>query len=259
MNGALPLREMREGMQKPVVYLTCNFSAPVDGKPATFTHDEVLTLFHEFGHGLHQLLTREPTPGVSGIEGVEWDAVELPSQLMENFCWEWSVVEAMSGHIETVEPLPKELFGKMLAARHFQAGLRLLRQIEFGVFDMRLHATPLIPEVRGVLNQVRDEVAVTPYADYDRFENSFGHIFAGGYAAGYYSYLWAEVLSSDAYSVFEEAGGLSARVGRRLRDEILGAGSVRSVLQSFIAFRGRPPQMDAFLRHNGIVEAAKEV
>ena len=258
MNGALPLRITPEGTQKPIVYLTCNFPAPVNGKPATFTHDDVLTLFHEFGHGLHQLLTREPTPGVSGLEGFEWDAVELPSQLMENFCWEWGVVEAMSGHVETGALLPRALFDKMLAARHFQAGLMLLRQIEFGLFDMRLHATPLAPEARAVLNSVRRDVAVMRYADYDRFENSFGHIFAGGYAAGYYSYLWAEVLSSDAYSLFEEAGGLSAEVGRRLRDEILGRGSVRNALQSFIAFRGRPPKMDAFLRHNGIIEATKE-
>ncbi|MDR0247903.1 MAG: M3 family metallopeptidase [Burkholderiales bacterium] len=258
MNSALPLRVMRDGMQRPIVYLTCNFSAPVDGKPATFTHDDVLTLFHEFGHGLHQLLTREPTPGVSGLEGFEWDAVELPSQLMENFCWEWSVVSAMSGHVETGAPLPRALFDKMLAARHFQAGLTLLRQIEFGLFDIRLHATQRAPDARTVLSDVRREIAVVPYADYDRFENGFGHIFAGGYAAGYYSYLWAEVLSSDAYSLFEEAGGLSAEVGRRLRDEILGRGSVRNALQSFIAFRGHPPQMEAFLRHNGIIEAAKE-
>lgn len=259
MNGALPLRATRDGMQKPVVYLTCNFPAPVDGKPATFTHDDVLTLFHEFGHGLHQLLTREPTPGVSGLEGFEWDAVELPSQLMENFCWEWEVVSAMSGHAETGAPLPRALFDKMLAARNFQAGLMLLRQLEFGMFDMRLHATRLVPDARTVLNSVRRDIAVMQYADYDRFENSFGHIFAGGYAAGYYSYLWAEVLSSDAYSLFEEAGGLSPVVGRRLRDEILGRGSVRNALQSFVAFRGRPPQMDAFLRHNGIIEAVKEV
>ncbi|MCL2309029.1 MAG: M3 family metallopeptidase [Proteobacteria bacterium] len=259
MNGALPLRVKRDHIQKPVVYLTCNFPAPVSGKPATFTHDDVLTLFHEFGHGLHQLLTREPTPGVSGLEGFEWDAVELPSQLMENFCWEWSVVEAMSGHVETGAPLPRTLFDKMLAARHFQAGLMLLRQIEFGLFDMRLHAARPAPDARAVLNGVRREVAVLPYADYDRFENSFGHIFAGGYAAGYYSYLWAEVLSSDAYSLFEEAGVLSAEIGRRLRDEILGRGSVRNALQSFIAFRGRPPQMGAFLRHNGIIEVAEEV
>ncbi|MDR2016391.1 MAG: M3 family metallopeptidase [Burkholderiales bacterium] len=259
MNGALPLRVTRDGIQKPVVYLTCNFPAPVDGKPATFTHEDVLTLFHEFGHGLHQLLTREPTPGVSGLEGFEWDAVELPSQLMENFCWEWDVVRAMSEHVETGEPLPRTLFDKMFAARNFQAGLRLLRQIEFGMFDMRLHATRLVPEARAVLNGVRREIAVIEYADYDRFENSFGHIFAGGYAAGYYSYLWAEVLSSDAYSLFEEAGGLSAKVGRRLRDEILGRGSVRNALQSFIAFRGRPPQMEAFLRHNGIIETVETV
>ncbi|MDR2711155.1 MAG: M3 family metallopeptidase [Burkholderiales bacterium] len=254
MNGALPLRITCDGMQRPIVYLTCNFPAPVNGEPTTFTHDDVLTLFHEFGHGLHQLLTREPTPGVSGLEGFEWDAVELPSQLMENFCWEWEVIEAMSAHVETGSSLPRTLFDKMLAARHFQAGLMLLRQIEFGLFDMRLHAMPLPPDARAVLASVRREVAVMRYADYDRFENSFGHIFAGGYAAGYYSYLWAEVLSSDAYSLFEEAGGLSATVGRRLRDEILGRGSVRNALQSFIAFRDRPPQMDAFLRHNGIIE-----
>lgn len=258
MNGALPLRMHRDEKQNPVVYLTCNFSSPINGKPATLTHDEVLTLFHEFGHGLHHLLTREATPGVSGMEGFEWDAVELPSQLMENFCWEWEIVQSMSAHIDTGSPLPRALFDRMLAARNFQSGMFLLRQIEFGLFDMLIHTQNCTQkssvDVRATLQQVRREIAVVPYADYDRFQNSFGHIFAGGYAAGYYSYLWAEVLSSDIYDVFEEHEHSLRATGRKLCDEILARGSVRSAQASFIAFRGRPPQITAFLRHNGLLE-----
>jgi len=254
MNGALPLRIHHDEKQTPVVYLTCNFSSPVGGKPATLTHDEVLTLFHEFGHGLHHLLTREATPGVSGMEGFEWDAVELPSQLMENFCWEWHIVESMSAHVDTGAPLPRTLFDRMQAARHFQSGMFLLRQIEFGLFDMLIHTQKSPVDVRTTLQQVRDRIAVVSYADYDRFQNSFGHIFAGGYAAGYYSYLWAEVLSSDVYSVFEEHEQPLRAIGRKLCDEILARGSVRSAQASFVAFRGRPPQIEAFLRHNGLLE-----
>ncbi|MDR1529162.1 MAG: M3 family metallopeptidase [Burkholderiales bacterium] len=254
MSGALPLRVHKDGRQNPVVYLTCNFSSPNRDKPAMFTHDDVLTLFHEFGHGLHHLLTREATPGVSGMEGFEWDAVELPSQLMENFCWEWSIVEAMSAHVDTGAPLPRALFDRMLAARNFQSGMFLLRQIEFALFDMAIHIAVPQPDVRAALQAIRREIAVVPYADYDRFPNSFGHIFAGGYAAGYYSYLWAEILSSDVYSFFEETDQPLHVVGRKLRDEILSRGSVRSAQQSFIAFRGRPPKIDAFLRHNGLLD-----
>ena len=253
------------GIQVPAAYLTCNFSAPavVDGKsrPALFTHDEVITLFHEFGHGLHHLLTRVEDLDVSGINGVEWDAVELPSQFMENFCWEWSVLSGMAQHADTGEPLPRALFDKMLAAKNFQSGLHTLRQIEFALFDMRLHGD-FEPggekTVMQLLAEVRKQVAVIIPPAYNRFQNSFSHIFAGGYAAGYYSYKWAEVLSADAYSLFEEnmadlAGSVQA--GIRFRDEILAMGGSRPALESFIAFRGREPTMDALLRHNGMVAA----
>ena len=254
------------GIQVPAAYLTCNFSAPavVDGKPrsALFTHDEVITLFHEFGHGLHHLLTRIEDLDVSGINGVEWDAVELPSQFMENFCWEWEVLSDMTRHVDTGEPLPRALFDKMLAAKNFQSGLQTLRQIEFALFDMRLHAD-FEPRgeksVRQLLAEVREQVAVIIPPAYNRFQNSFSHIFAGGYAAGYYSYKWAEVLSADAYSLFEEsmtdpAGSVQA-AGERFRDEILAMGGSRPALESFIAFRGREPTMDALLRHSGMVAA----
>lgn len=253
------------GIQVPAAYLTCNFSAPavVDGRSrqALFTHDEVITLFHEFGHGLHHLLTRVEDLDVSGINGVEWDAVELPSQFMENFCWEWSVLSGMAQHVDTGEPLPRALFDKMLAAKNFQSGLHTLRQIEFALFDMRLHGD-FEPggekTVMQLLAEVRKQVAVIIPPAYNRFQNSFSHIFAGGYAAGYYSYKWAEVLSADAYSLFEEnmadlAGSVQA--GIRFRDEILAMGGSRPALESFIAFRGREPTMDALLRHNGMVAA----
>ena len=245
-------------MQHPVAYLTCNLSAPVAGKPATFTHDEVITIFHEFGHGLHQLLTRVDTAGVSGIQGVEWDAVELPSQFMENFCWEWEVLAHMTRHVDTGDSLPRDLFDKMVAARNYQSGMAMVRQIESGLFDMLLHAeydavtrSPW-PSPQALHAAVRREVAVTPRADYDRFVQGFSHIFAGGYAAGYYSYKWAEVLSADAYSLFEERGVLSSAAGARFRDEVLARGGSRPALESFVAFRGRPPQLDALLRHNGM-------
>ena len=251
-------------MQHPVAYLTCNFSAPVgEGaarKPATFTHDEVLTLFHEFGHGLHQLLTEVDVAGVSGIQGVEWDAVELPSQFMENFCWEWDVVAPMTAHVDTGAPLPRELFDKMRAAKNFESGMDMVRQLEYGLFDMRVHsdsrpARPRRPR-RTILDAVRREVAVAPRPAYDRFMHSFGHIFAGGYAAGFYSYKWAEVLSADAFSLFEEAGVLSPATGARFRAEVLAQGGSRPALESFVAFRGRPPQIDALLRHNGMMTSA---
>jgi len=252
------INRRREGahIQHPVAFLTCNLSAPTGGGPATFTHDEVTTLFHEFGHGLHQLLTRVEVPGVSGIQGVEWDAVELPSQFMENFCWEWDVLSQMTAHVDTGEPLPRALFDRMLAARNFQSGLATVRHLEFGLFDMLLHSAC---DPRGgespqeVLDAVRREVAVVPPAPYDRFMHSFAHIFAGSYAAGYYSYQWAAVLSADAFSVFEEAGVLSPAAGERFRDEVLARGGSRDAMESFVAFRGRAPQLDALLRHNGML------
>jgi len=252
----------RSEIQTPVAYLTCNFSAPVtiDGqlRPALFTHDEVITLFHEFGHGLHHLLTRMDELGVSGINGVEWDAVELPSQFMENFCWEWEVLRGMTAHVETDNPLPRTLFDKMLAARNFQSGLQTLRQIEFALFDMHLH-TDFDPQssetVLQRLDKIRQQVAVIIPPAFNRFPDSFGHIFAGGYAAGYYSYKWAEVLSADAYSLFEENGigqVVNAKTGERFWHEILAVGGSRPALESFIAFRGREPKIDALLRHHGM-------
>ena len=249
-------RRIKEGrVQAPVAYLNCNFSAPVGGKPALFTHEEVNTLFHEFGHGLHHLLTRVDHLGVSGINGVEWDAVELPSQFMENFCWEWDVLRPMTAHIDTGEPLPRALFDKMLAAKNFQSGMQTVRQVEFALFDLQLHHD-FDPDGKksalDLLNEVRARVAVILPPPYNRFPHNFSHIFAGGYAAGYYSYKWAEVLSADAYSLFEENGVLDARTGQRFWDEILGVGGSRPALESFVAFRGREPKIDALLRHSGM-------
>jgi oligopeptidase A len=249
-------RRVKDGrVQAPVAYLNCNFSAPVGGKPALFTHEEVNTLFHEFGHGLHHLLTRVDYLGVSGINGVEWDAVELPSQFMENFCWEWNVLQPMTSHAESGAPLPRALFDKMLAAKNFQVGMQTVRQIEFALFDLCLHLD-FDPHGKrtalDLLQEVRRRVAVVFPPEYNRFPNNFSHIFAGGYAAGYYSYKWAEVLSADAYSLFEENGVLDARTGQRFRDEILGVGGSRPALESFVAFRGREPNIDALLRHNGM-------
>jgi len=256
MDEAMPRRRRGADLQIPVAYLVCNFSAPVGGRPALFTHDEVLTLFHEFGHGLHHLLTRVDDPPVAGINGVEWDAVELPSQFMENFCWEWDVLAPMTRHADTGERLPRALFDKMIAAKNFQIGMQTVRQIEFSLFDMLLHCDF---DPRGadtalaLLDRVRAEVAVLVPPTFNRFPNSFSHIFAGGYAAGYYSYKWAEVLSADAYSLFEEAGVLDERTGARFRDEILAVGGSRPALESFVAFRGRAPKIEALLRHNGMV------
>jgi len=258
MDDARGRRRRGGALQTPVAYLNCNFSRPVGGKPALFTHDEVLTLFHEAGHGLHHLLTRVEDLGVSGINGVEWDAVELPSQFMENFCWEWDVLRHMTRHVDTGHPLPRELFGKMLAAKNFQSGLAFLRQIEFADFDMHLH-TDFDPasgrSAQQLLEEVRRRIAVLPQPAYNRFPNNFGHIFGGGYAAGYYSYKWAEVLSADAYSFFEENGVLNPEAGRRFRDEILSVGGSRPAAESFRAFRGREPRVDALLRHNGMIAA----
>jgi len=258
MDDAITRRRKDARLQTPVAYLNCNFSRPVGSKPALFTHDEVLTLFHEFGHGLHHLLTRVEDLGVSGINGVEWDAVELPSQFMENFCWEWDVLQHMTRHVETGSPIPKVLFDRMLAAKNFHSGLAMLRQIEFAVFDMRLHAEydPQAPRsALELLAEVRSRVAVLHPPAYNRFPNNFSHIFAGGYAAGYYSYKWAEVLSADAYSFFEENGVLDPKTGARFRDEILAVGGSRPAAESFAAFRGREPRVEALLKHNGMIAA----
>jgi oligopeptidase A len=255
MDECITRRKKANGVELPVAYLTCNFSAPVGGKPALFTHDEVITMFHEFGHGLHHMLTQVDEYGVSGIKGVEWDAVELPSQFMENFCWEWDVLRHMTAHVDTGAQLPRELFDKMVAAKNFQAGMQTVRQIEFSLFDMRLHGE-FDPNGKqtalDLIDQVRDEVAVVRPPKWNRFPNSFSHIFAGGYAAGYYSYKWAEVLSADAYSLFEEMGTLSAEAGTRFKNEVLAKGGSRPAMESFVAFRGREPSMDALLRHNGM-------
>jgi oligopeptidase A len=245
-----------EKIQTPVAYLNCNFSAPVGGKPALFTHDEVITLFHEFGHGLHHLLTEVEDLAVSGINGVEWDAVELPSQFMENFCWECEVLHGMTRHAQSNEKLPRALFDKMLAAKNFQSGLQTLRQVEFALFDMLMHSNFEAgggKSILGLLDEVRAEVAVLIPPAFHRFPHSFSHIFSGGYAAGYYSYKWAEVLSSDAYSLFEENGVLNPDVGARFRAEILAVGGSRGAMDSFSAFRGREPNIDALLRHNGLL------
>jgi oligopeptidase A len=249
-------------LQTPVAHLVCNFAEGVGGQPALLTHDDVITLFHEFGHGLHHMLTQVNERDVSGISGVEWDAVELPSQFMENFCWEWEVLKRMTAHVETGEPLPRTLFDKMLAAKHYQSGLQTLRQIEFALFDMRLHSAQAPQDAEGVdimglLQEVRDEVAVIQPPAYNRMAHTFSHIFAGGYAAGYYSYKWAEVLSADAYAAFEEAAAqtgtpLDTATGRRYRQAILEVGGSRPAMESFKAFRGREPSMDALLRHQGM-------
>ncbi len=259
MDDAITRRRKDGGIQTPVAYLTCNFQRPVGGRPALLTHDDVITLFHEFGHGLHHLLTRVEELGVSGINGVEWDAVELPSQFMENFCWEWDVLKHMTAHVDSGEPLPRALFDKMLAAKNFQAGMQTVRQIEFSLFDMHLHhdRAPGVSALQ-LLADIRRRVAVVIPPEYNRFPNNFSHIFAGGYAAGYYSYKWAEVLSADAYSLFEEeaaahvGGVLNPEIGQRFWSEILAQGGSRPALESFKAFRGREPTIDALLRHNGM-------
>ncbi|NRF68958.1 M3 family metallopeptidase [Aquincola sp. S2] len=240
-------------LQTPVAQLVCNFAAPVGDKPALLTHDDVITLFHEFGHGLHHMLTQVDDLAVAGIAGVEWDAVELPSQFMENFCWEWEVLSRLTAHVDTGEALPRALFERMTAARNFQSGLQTLRQIEFALFDMRLHAEAGAAEhIQALMDGVRREVAVLIPPPYNRFQHTFSHIFAGGYSAGYYSYKWAEVLSADAYAAFEESSVFDAETGRRYRREILESGGSRPAMESFRAFRGREPKIDALLRHQGM-------
>jgi oligopeptidase A len=242
-------------LQLPVAYLTCNFTRPVGDQPALLTHDEVTTLFHEFGHGLHHMLTRQTVADVSGINGVAWDAVELPSQFMENFCWERDGLDLIAGHVETGEALPAELLARLQAAKNFQSAMGLVRQLEFSLFDLRLHhelAAPSAAEVQALLDEVRNAVSVVPRADFNRFQNGFSHIFAGGYAAGYYSYKWAEVLSADAWSAFEEAGIFDPDTGRRFRREILEPGGARDAAELFRTFRGREPSVEPLLRHSGI-------
>ncbi|TCK03581.1 oligopeptidase A [Marinobacterium mangrovicola] len=248
-------RRLPDGsLQLPVAYLVCNFTPAAKGQPALLTHDEVTTLFHEFGHGLHHMLTRMECPDVSGINGVAWDAVELPSQFLENWCWEPQALALISGHHETGEPLPQEMLDKMLAAKHFQSGMMMLRQLEFSLFDFRLHHEyePGKTDIQAVLDGVRQEVAVFQPPRENRFQHGFGHIFAGGYAAGYYSYKWAEVLSADAFSRFEEEGIFNPETGQSFRESILEQGGSREPMELFIAFRGREPSVDALLRHSGI-------
>ncbi len=255
MNDVITRSRNGEVSKDPVAYLVCNFPGPVGDKPALFPHDDVITLFHEFGHGLHHMLTRVDDRQASGINAVEWDAVELPSQFMENYCWEWEVLANMTRHADSGEPLPRALFDKMLAAKNFQAGMQAVRQVEFALFDMSIHGDFQPGQgktVLQVLDEVRAEVAVAIPPAFNRFANSFGHIFAGGYAAGYYSYKWAEVLSADAYAAFEESGVLNPATGKRFWDEILAVGGSRPALESFKAFRGREPHIDALLRHNGM-------
>ncbi|HEH9427324.1 TPA: oligopeptidase A [Aeromonas sobria] len=256
MDVCLGRRYRQDGsLQNPVAYLTCNFNGPVDGKPALFTHNEVVTLFHEFGHGIHHMLTRIDVAGVAGINGVAWDAVELPSQFLENWCWESEALAFISGHHETGEPLPADLLEKMLTARNFQAAMQMLRQLEFSLFDFRLHQTfdPANPDqIPSLLAEVRSQVAVMTPPEFNRFQHSFSHIFAGGYAAGYYSYKWAEVLSADAFSRFEEEGIFNPVTGQSFLKHILEKGGSKEPMELFRAFRGREPKVDALLRHSGI-------
>ncbi len=269
-------RKHLNGLQTPIIYLTCNFARPQGDRPALLTHDDVITLFHESGHALHALLSEVDEPGASAFSAVEWDAIELPSQFMENFCWEWSVLQRLTAHVDTQEPLPRDLYERMTAARNFQSGMQTVRQVEFSLFDILIHNHRQglsIAEVLTQLDQVRDEVAVMRPPSWHRFPHSFSHLFAGGYGAGYYSYKWAEVLSADAFEAFEEAatraaktahaagqtlgtaGALDALTGERFKQEVLAVGGVRPAAESFKAFRGRAPRMDALLRHSGMSDA----
>lgn len=240
-------------LQLPLAHLVCNFAPPVGGRPALLTHDDVITLFHEFGHGLHHLLTQVEEISLSGISGVEWDAAELPSQFMENFCWEWAVLQRLSAHADTGEPLPRDLFDRLLAARHFGSGLRMLRGVELALFDMRLHTEPdAADRVTQLARAAADEIAVVSRPDIDRWQHAFLHIFDGGYAAGYYGYHWAEVLSADAYSAFEDEGIFHPAPGLRWRQNVLETGGSRTAMENFVAFRGREPRLEALLRHQGL-------
>lgn len=252
MGDGISRKETAEGVQNPLAWLVTNFSPPMEGKPSLLSHDEVITLFHEFGHGLHHMLTRVAYPAVSGINGVPWDAVELPSQMMENWCWQDEVLEMISGHYETGEPLPKDLVNRLKKAKNFQAGMLLLRQIEFATFDLSIHRGTVAVNVQQTLDQVRDEIAVFKPPPFNRFQNSFSHIFAGGYASGYYSYSWAEVLSADAFSLFEENGIFDPDTGRSFLENILEKGGSEDPQVLFTAFRGRKPEIEALLRHRGL-------
>lgn len=257
MDSCRVRRQTEGGLQLPVAYLTCNFTPAVGDKPALLTHDEVVTLFHEFGHGLHHMLTKIDVAAVSGINGVAWDAVELPSQFLENWCWEKSVIPMISGHFETGEPLPESLLNNLLAAKNFQSAMQMLRQIEFSLFDFRLHRhyNPESPKpVQAVLDEVREQVAVVTPPTFNKFQNGFSHIFAGGYAAGYYSYKWAEVLSSDAFSLFEQEGIFDSETGRRFLETVLENGGSQDAMSLFKDFRGREPNTQALLRHCGIAQ-----
>ncbi|HSG04265.1 MAG TPA: oligopeptidase A [Marinobacterium sp.] len=247
-------RRIDTNLQLPVAYLVCNFTSPLEGEPALLTHDEVTTLFHEFGHGLHHMLTQMEHADISGINGVAWDAVELPSQFMENWCWEPEALALISGHYQTGEALPQQTLERLIEAKHFQSGMMMVRQLEFSLFDFILHRDfqPAETSVQGVLDEVRSQVAVFTPPAFNRFQHSFGHIFAGGYAAGYYSYKWAEVLSADAFSRFEEEGIFNAETGTSFRTEILEQGGSKEPMELFVAFRGREPEVDALLRHSGI-------
>jgi len=255
MDDCIGRRRTGTGVQAPVAYLTCNFTPPLGDSPALLRHEEVLTLFHEFGHGLHHMLTRVDFLGVSGINGVEWDAVELPSQFMENFCWEREALQLLSSHYQSGQPLPEELFGKMTAARNFQSGMAMVRQLEFSLFDFRIHRDYQPPRggrIYAVLEQVRNQTSVLKPPEFNRFAHSFAHIFAGGYAAGYYSYKWAEVLSSDAFSLFEENGVFDRETGRHFLEKVLEKGGSIKAMDLFVDFRGREPTIDALLRHHGL-------
>ena len=255
MDECIVRKKSNAGIQNPVAYLTCNFTPPVGEKPALLTHDEVTTLFHEFGHGLHHMMTRVEYSAVSGINGVPWDAVELPSQFMENWCWEKEALDLFARHVDTGELLNDELFEKMTRARTFQAGMQMVRQLEFSLFDYRLHmefATNQSLQIQDLLNEVREKVAVVRAPDFNRFQHSFAHIFAGGYAAGYYSYKWAEVLSADAFSKFEERGIFDKTTGKEFLQSILEQGGSREPMDLFVEFRGRKPSIEPLLRHSGI-------
>ena len=254
MDECISRKKRQNRIQTPVAYLTCNFSPPTGGHPSLLTHQEVVTLFHEFGHGLHHLLTQVDYVSVSGINGVEWDAVELPSQFMENWCWEKQAIDSFGGHYQTGQPLPESLYQKMNAARHFQSGMQMVRQLEFALFDMQLHIEPAVSatSVWDCLDSVRQKVAVLIPPEFNRFQNSFTHIFAGGYAAGYYSYKWAEVLSADAFGKFEENGIFDRQTGHHFLSSVLEKGGTRDAMELFIEFRGRKPEIDALLRHTGL-------
>src|SRR6056300_2061743 len=254
MDECISKSKFNDHIDYPVAYLTCNFSSPLGKNAALFTHDEVITLFHEFGHGLHHLLTQVDEYNVSGIKGVEWDAVELPSQFMENFCWNWEVIQNMTEHIESKKTMPKNMFDKLIQSKNFQSGMQTIRQVEFALFDMLIHMNddPINLNVLETLEKVRDDVAVVRPPKWNRFPHSFSHIFAGGYAAGYYSYKWAEVLSADIFDEFLNNGVLNKDIGTRFRKEVLSVGGSRGANESFVKFKGREPTIDALLKHNGL-------